>query len=931
MAFLIMNRESDSARERLIELFWPNGDPDSARKSLNTALHSIRRCIRAAGVDPASCLNATNAVIRWTADTTVDAQTFAALAARDEPAALQEALRAYNGDFLEGDYDEWSVTERERFARLYEGVLSTAVVVARDPEVARRLVARNPYAEEAYAVLIDAELDAGRSAAANEWVKRCRQALAEVGEKPSEAFDERFAHIGSRSLDVPACKLPRQTTSFVGRQTALTEIEALLSRSQLVTIVGTGGVGKTRVALQVGTKSLDRSGAGVWFVDLAKVSEAESVIAEIAAAFDIKSQGFRALLDHVLVYLKHRRLLLILDNCEHVVAEAARVVEAIISTCPRLTVLATSREILGVRGEQIYRLPSLEVPAADAPVAPEDALAFEAVGLFVARASAADAGFALNAKTAPAIVEVCRQLDGIALAIELAAARVTTIGVQQLPRQLRDQFRIPKNHDRAAPPRHRTMRATLDWSYDLLPEPEKSMFRRLAIFQGGCTMEAIAETGPGGAPVADSVFDTVSSLVDKSLVTVEFLERSERFRLLEPVRQYGLERLRECDEFQACAHTHALHFTRFAQQAAANWLTIPELEWLENIEGEIDNIRAALTWTLSLANDALLGAELAAHLWAFWFSHHYHEGRRWLEAAQAAVDYRIRPELAILLALARARLYLPTNVGSMLSACEEALQPARCLNDQALLLRTLFYYGIALTITARFDEAAPILNEALLLAERSNDRYRTAFMLMFLAKMSRKSGDDDRARAYCTRFTKIYEEMNLPLERNRWILLLERAIMEQRDGRLDRAISLTAEAYEAVAVTKDFASAVYVEHSLGYYYLQAGDADRARGHGRSLVRLSQEELFPHATPAGLQVCAGVAMLRSSYVAAARLLGFAEARFDESPIPRDAYVEIDARWFSEPLLRHFGDAELARLMEEGAALPEDRAIGEALKV
>ena len=931
MAFLVMNRGADSARERLLEIFWPDADPDNARKSLNTALHSIRLSLRAAGAEADTFLVATNSVVRWTANTTVDALQFATLAVSEDPTANQEALQLYSGDFLEGDYDDWAVTERERLATLYESALAKSVTKSRDPNAARKLLTRNPYAEEAYATLIEAELDAGRSAGAIELVERCRKALAEVGEKPSEAFDERFGHVKLRSLDVPASNLPRQITSFVSRATELAEIKALLTKSRLVTITGTGGVGKTRVALQVGAEELDGSGDGVWFADLARVSGAEAVIPEVASAFGVKSQGFRTLLDHVLVYLKHRRLLLILDNCEHVVGEASRIIEAIITACPRVTVLATSRESLGARGEQIYRLPSLDVPVADAKPTAEDACSFGAISLFVARAIAVDSHFSLTDEIAPVVAEICRQLDGIPLAIELAAVRVTTLSVYQLLERLRQQFHLLTSSDRAAPLRQQTMRATLDWSYNLLSETEKKIFRRVAIFQGGCTIEAIAASGLDKSCDENTLLEQISSLINKSLVTVEFRQQSQRYRLLEPVRQYGLELLRENHELQESARCHASYFRIFAQVAASNWLKIPEIEWLESIDDEIDNIRAALEWALSRANDTILGAELAEHLWAFWFSRHYHEGRRWLETAQGIVDYQTRPALAISLALARARLYLPTDVHMMLSACEEALQPARALGEQALLLRTLFYHGIALTISAQFTKAEPVLNEALILAQQANDRYRMVFMLMFICKIYRRTGNVKLAREYCTRFAQIYEELRLPLERNRWVLLLEQAILQQQEGRLGNAISLTREAHKVVQLTKDFASSVYVEHSLAYYLLLSGKDAQARNHGRLLLWLSREQLFPHATPAGLQVLAGVANQRSSYLTATRLLGYAEAKFRELPIPRNAYVEIDPDWFLNPLRDHFGDVRLAELMAEGAAWSEDQVIEEALKV
>ena len=362
-AFLLMHRDVDTARETLLEIFWPDADPEHARDNLSTSLSSIRRCLRTAGLPADDLIFADNSVVRWTADTVVDAQRFAELAVQDDSAATAEALQLYRGDFLEGDYDQWATAERERLATLYEAILARAVRISRDPEAARDLISRNPYAEDAYVVLLETELQAGRNASAVSLVDQFLKSLAEVGEKPSDAFAERFGHIGIRSLEVPATNLPGQTSSFIGREVELRELKALLAKSQLVTIVGAGGVGKTRLAVRAGAELIHEFDDGVWFADLATMAGEDAVVTEIASAFDVKSSGFSGLLEHVVAHLKHKRLLLVLDNCEHVVAEAARVVDAIIEACPRVTVLATSRERLGTHGEQVYRLPSLAVPA----------------------------------------------------------------------------------------------------------------------------------------------------------------------------------------------------------------------------------------------------------------------------------------------------------------------------------------------------------------------------------------------------------------------------------------------------------------------------------------------------------------------------------------------------------------------------------------
>ncbi|MBV9103450.1 MAG: hypothetical protein JO060_07645, partial [Candidatus Eremiobacteraeota bacterium] len=761
--------------------------------------------------------------------------------------------------------------------------------------------------------------------------ENCRKALAEVGEKPSEAFEQRFGHIKLRSLEVPPSNLPRQATSFVGRDAELAEVKNVVAKSQLVTIVGAGGVGKTRVAIRAGAEVLFSYDDGVWFADLATVSGDDAVILEIASAFGVKSTGFGALLDHVLSYLKQKRLLLVLDNCEHVVAEAARVVEAILNACPGVTVLSTSRQSLGVTGEHVYRLPSLDVPSAEERLGAAAAMKFGAVALFLERATAADARFAFTDDNASAVVEICRRLDGIALAIELAAARVTTLNVHHLLERLRGQFRLLKVQERAAHPRHQTMHAALDWSYEWLTDEEKALFRRLAIFRGGWTVETIYAAGVEESLDEFAVLDKLWPLVNKSLVAVELRADSQRYRLMEPLRQYGLERLRERGEFEKTALGHARYFTEFARRAGSKWLKVPELEFLATIEQEIDNLRAALEWTLAQGNDRVLGAEIATHLGPFWFTQYYHEGLRWLEMARAAVTFEEHLALSVALALHRLRAYLQTNLKEAIRVAEEALPPARALGDEWALVRLLFLYGWALVVVNRLDEAEPILKESLEIAERVGDGYRAAWDCWTLARLNRRRGSFDIARTFSIRMAETYDQLHLQLDRNRWTCLSERARLAQLDGHLARAIEWARDGYEGTQLTKDVLGGVHAEYYLGVLLLLAGDVDEARTHGHSVLKRSTEEFFPHGIPPALQLLAGVAAQRGEHERAARLLGFAEARFRVQAFPRDTYVEVDREWFIGPLRTHFGDVRLAELMADGAAWSEERAVADGLKV
>ncbi|MBV8262917.1 MAG: adenylate/guanylate cyclase domain-containing protein, partial [Candidatus Eremiobacteraeota bacterium] len=396
------------------------------------------------------------------------------------------------------------------------------------------------------------------------------------------------------SLETLPNNLPRQATAFVGREHELTELKALLGKSQVVTIVGTGGIGKTRAALQVGADMLDGTGDGVWLVDLAQVVNDELVTSAIASVFELQPQPERKPLDDLCLYLKVKRLLLILDNCEHVVAEATRVVAAIVRACPNVVVLATSREALNVHGEQVYRMPTLSLPAHNGVLSAKDALTYGAIALFVARASALDAQFTFTDEKAPVVADICRRLDGIALAIELAAARVTILNLKQLSQKLDERFRLLTGGARTALPRQQTMRAAIDWSYELLSEAERTVFRRLSIFQGGWTLEAASAVCTDASLDEFAILDILTSLVNKSLVSVEFQADTQRYKLLESLRQYGIELLRDGREFDALARRHADFYAAHARQVSKRWRTMPDVAWTALVEMELDNVRAVL-------------------------------------------------------------------------------------------------------------------------------------------------------------------------------------------------------------------------------------------------------------------------------------------------------------------------------------------------
>ncbi|HZM69516.1 MAG TPA: protein kinase [Candidatus Cryosericum sp.] len=432
-------------------------------------------------------------------------------------------------------------------------------------------------------------------------------------------------------LPLPPNNLPHQATRFVGREREMVELQSLLASHRLLTIRGAGGSGKTRLALELARRSAPGFGDGAWHVNLAAIVSGRDVTRGLAEALAIKEEGSRPLLDVLVAHLRDRRALLVLDNCEHVLEEAARLVDAILASAGGVRVIVTSREALNLGGECQWTAPPLSLPAPRTPVTPGSALEYDAIRLFVDRALSAQPKFALSETNLDEVIHVCSRLDGIPLAIELAAARIKMMSAGEIRRRLDDCFRILTGGARAALPRHQTMRAAVDWSHDLLAEPERVLFRRLAVFAGGFDLDA-AETVCAGDPLEGAeVLDHLARLVDKSLVVCEPSDDDEtRYRFLEPIRQYAAERLGQAEEGGILARRHFDRFAAMADRAYDERIE-RSADWLRRLERDHDNLRAALSWAASL--DPRGELRLAGALGWFWILHsHLTEGRERLRA-----------------------------------------------------------------------------------------------------------------------------------------------------------------------------------------------------------------------------------------------------------------------------------------------------------
>jgi predicted ATPase/class 3 adenylate cyclase len=545
--------------------------------------------------------------------------------------------------------------------------------------------------------------------------------------QPERVFQVRVPGLSAefpalRSLDALPNNLPRQLTSFVGREREMQEIKRLLGATSLLTLVGTGGAGKTRLSLQVAADVLETYRDGAWLVELAPLSDPTLVPQTVATALGVREQAGRPAMQTLQEYLRTRTLLLVLDNCEHLVAACTSLADGLLRACPNLKILATSREALGIAGETTWRVPSLSMPDPRQPGfgAAELAAAlpqYEAVRLFIDRAVAVSPGFAVTNRNAPAVAQICHRLDGIPLALELAAARVRVLSPEQIAARLDDRLRLLTGGSRTALPRQQTLRALVDWSYDLLSEQERTLLARLSVFAGGWTLEA-AEAVCTGEGIEDfEILDLLTQLVDKSIVLAARHGGETRSRLLETLRQYGAEKLAASGDLEARQRAHADWFLQVAERVSNDWFRLEQASQTDRWTADQDNLRAALAWTLADVTDERIerGLRLAASLQGFWFIKARHsEARRWYERVlgvdaaggrppDAGADLPMPAELARYVRGSHPRVAALSSLANaefMMADLEAALGHAQ--EGQALAIRVGDRYGLA---HALVDEA----------------------------------------------------------------------------------------------------------------------------------------------------------------------------------------------------------------------------------
>jgi predicted ATPase/class 3 adenylate cyclase/Flp pilus assembly protein TadD len=548
-----------------------------------------------------------------------------------------------------------------------------------------------------------------------------------------------------KSLNARPNNLPIQLTTFIGRDEEIREVRALLARARLLTLTGSGGLGKTRLAIQVAAEAADSFPDGVWLVELAGLSDPGLVAQAVALPFGLGEQAGRPFLTVLTDYFQPRHVLLVLDNCEHLIDQCAQLADTLLRACPALQILATSRQSLGVAGETTWRVPPLSSPEAGAASTLEHAEAYEAVRLFADRAAAILPHFSLTRDNAPAVAEVCHQLDGIPLAIELAAARLRVLSVEQIRDRLNQRFVLLTGGSRTALPRHQTLRAAIEWSDALLSPPERILFQRLSVFVGGCAADAAEVICAGQGLPTDEILQLLAQLVDKSLLIADRFGIEMRYRMLETIGEFGRERLRESGEESAVRDRHTKFFLALAERAEPNLHGPNQARWLARLETEHDNLRAALDWSM-LQGAAETGLRLANALWWFWYVRGYYaEGRAWFDLAlsQAAEATPLRAK-----ALGGAG-YLATYQGDYPAAGRflgESLALARAREDKPGVAQALKSLGGLAWFRGHFEDATTLFDDSLRLFRELNEHYNVGIVLNNLGTLATLRGEFALAR-----------------------------------------------------------------------------------------------------------------------------------------------------------------------------------------
>jgi len=689
-----------------------------------------------------------------------------------------------------------------------------------------------------------------------------------------------------RSLETTPNNLPQQLTSFVGREQELAEVRTMLPGNRLVTLLGVGGIGKTRLSLQVAADTLDDFPDGVWLVELAPLTDAQLVPQAVASVLGVKEEAGRPVVEALKKHVKDRQLLLILDNCEHVVHVCAELAKLLLEAGRGLKILASSREHLRLSGEATYPVPGLAVPDLLETTTPAALTQYESVRLFIDRAVAAQPSFAVTDHNVVVVGEVCRRLDGIPLAIELAAARVRALSVENIATRLNDRFRLLTSGSRTALPRQQTLRALIDWSYDLLDERERAVLRRLAVFAGGWTLEAAEAVCASGELREVDVLDLLTALVEKSLVVLD--AAGGRYRLLYTVSQYAQERLNDSGEEEQTRTRHLAFYLALAEKARPELVGPQQGAWLTRLDLERENLLSAHAWCARAQGGAAFGLRLVYSMLLYW-----------VNRGLLGLGHRATVE-----ALAREGAQGPTS--------------ARC--------RGLFNAGQLGCWMGRYEEARRYLEESLAIARQLGDKGRIAMALQPLGTACLGQGDRATAQTYLQEALTLAQELGNKRELAGAFNAL--AQLHRAEAELDKAEPLYERVVALARELDDRESIAIGLLNLAMVSVGRGSGNRAGTMLLEVLAIAVETGSKPVEQSALEVCAGLAALRAQWNRTARFYGAAESRAAQTGLHRDPADEAFLASYLAKARTALGVATFSAAETVGRALSNEAAMAEA---
>ncbi|MBI5302795.1 MAG: tetratricopeptide repeat protein [Chloroflexi bacterium] len=934
LAYLALHPEPH-AREKLAALCWGDSTDELARRSLRTALSTLRKELS----DDIVLADRETVQLNPDFPIWVDAREIADcrlqiadLNAQSEIINLKSEI-----DLLPDFYDDWILPERERLRAIYiDALLQLAQhhraesEYTRAIEFAQKILVADPANEKAYQHIIFCLAATGDRIGALKQYDECKKILRdELGVEPSSetiALRDRIeqALSGGKAREALFTNLPHPLTSFIGREKEIVEVKQLLAQHRLVTLTGSGGCGKTRLAIEVASQLVESFRNGVWWVELAPLSDASLIPQTVAQALGLRETPNQSLDETLNHFLRGKRLLLVLDNCEHLIVACAELANKLLSACVELKILATSRESLGITGEVAWRVPSFAVPDVEQLPSLEKLVQYDVIQLFVQRAMTVAPQWRLNGN-APSVARVCARLDGIPLAIELAAARVKVLSVEQIAARLDDRFNLLTTGSRAALARQQTLRATIDWSYDLLSDAERIMLQRLSVFAGGWTLEAAEEVCNGQS----TTLDTLASLVDKSLVVVEQNEAEPRYHMLETVRQYAHEKFAQAEssELESVRTRHLDYFLKLAEEAEPKLQSAEQKVWLVRLENDYDNLRAA--WERAIETDAEIALRLVWALFEFWGAGvHLPEARDWLASLLPRTErWGVSAKHARVLIIAGAVALYQGNSAAARELIEQGLTIAKKTESKFEIACACLWLGFSTWIRGDFQTAHDVLDTSLVLWRELDDALYIARTQFFLANVMRDQGEFDQAHqlyeASIARFQALGDNRHLAH------VLNALGVLAQLQGDYPRAAKWYEECIKFERENGRESFLVLAIGNLGTVSLHASDYPRARACFEESLILEQQLGHTEEIFLNLMGLAGVMTATGKPEQAALLLGFVEATVNDANIilqPADR-IEYDYIWASVRAKLDEATFEKARL--EGRTMTLEQAVEYAL--